>query len=105
MKTSTTSLPPSWRHLAPPSRLKMLERLRTIRTPAPGQRATLTRKLAVPQLLEQIRENPSLILSSAGMAPDNWQARVRRSNALRILLLCSRQSGKTEVSAALALKT
>lgn len=47
--------------------------------------------------------DPALLLSAAGMEPDPWQAQVLRSDATQTLLLCSRQSGKSLVSAALAL--
>jgi len=40
-----------------------------------------------------------------GLDPDPWQAEVLRSNAKRILLNCSRQSGKSTITAALALHT
>jgi hypothetical protein len=38
------------------------------------------------------------------MAPDPWQVALLRSPARRILLLCSRQAGKSQVAAALALR-
>jgi hypothetical protein len=39
----------------------------------------------------------------AGMPPDPWQVKLLRSRAERTLLLCSRQSGKSTVTAAMAL--
>jgi Terminase large subunit, T4likevirus-type, N-terminal len=39
------------------------------------------------------------------MTPDRWQAQVLRSPKTQILLLCSRQVGKTLVASALALRT
>jgi hypothetical protein len=39
----------------------------------------------------------------AALAPDPWQASLLRSGASRMLLLCSRQAGKSTVAAALAL--
>jgi hypothetical protein len=42
-------------------------------------------------------------MQQAGMDPDAWQETVLRSEAKRLLLLCSRQSGKSTVTAALAL--
>jgi hypothetical protein len=39
------------------------------------------------------------------MTPDRWQTEVLRSRQAQILLLCSRQVGKTSVAAALALRT
>jgi hypothetical protein len=40
----------------------------------------------------------------AGLFPDPWQERLLRSHSLRMLLLCSRQSGKSATAAALALR-
>jgi terminase large subunit-like protein len=45
------------------------------------------------------------LLEAAGCPPDPWQAAVLTSTAARLLLVCSRQSGKTTVAAALALST
>src|SRR5664280_1060669 len=42
-------------------------------------------------------------MEHAAMPPDPWQVRLLRSKAERTLLLCSRQSGKSTVTAALAL--
>jgi hypothetical protein len=39
----------------------------------------------------------------AGITPDDWQADLLRSNARGMMLLCSRQSGKSTVSSILAL--
>jgi hypothetical protein len=44
------------------------------------------------------------LLTDAGVDPDPWQAELLRSTAQAILLLCSRQTGKSTVAAALALK-
>lgn len=46
--------------------------------------------------------NPAQIMQDAGMKPDPWQEEVLSSDARRLLLLCSRQSGKSTTSAALA---
>jgi hypothetical protein len=54
--------------------------------------------------LDGLRRDPARILSAGGMVPDRWQADLLRSAAKRMLLLCSRQSGKSTVAAALALK-
>lgn len=40
-----------------------------------------------------------------GLEPDPWQAEVLRSDSKRILLNCSRQSGKSTITSALALHT
>jgi hypothetical protein len=43
--------------------------------------------------------------NALGMEPDPWQAEVLRSPSKRILLNCSRQSGKSTITSALALHT
>jgi hypothetical protein len=48
--------------------------------------------------------DPARLLADAGIPPDPWQADVLRSEARRVMLLCSRQSGKSTVAAALALR-
>jgi len=55
--------------------------------------------------LAALRADPSYILAEAGLAPDPWQAAVLCSTAPRLLLLASRQAGKSSVAAALALRT
>jgi hypothetical protein len=47
--------------------------------------------------------DPLSILAARGLAPDPWQADLLDSDADRVLLLCSRQAGKSTISAALAL--
>ena len=49
--------------------------------------------------------DPVIFASRAGIEPDIWQARVLRSPSSRLLLNCSRQSGKSTVTALLALHT
>ena len=56
-------------------------------------------------VLGRLSKNPSELMSQAGMTPDTWQERLLTSNASRILLLCSRQAGKSTVAGALALNT
>jgi hypothetical protein len=57
--------------------------------------------------LTQAQQIPDALalMRRAGMAPDLWQAQVLRSTASRRLLLCCRQSGKSQTCAALALAT
>jgi hypothetical protein len=55
--------------------------------------------------VERLRADPTGVMAAAGMTPDLWQDGVLRSDADRVLLLCSRQSGKSSVSAALAVST
>jgi hypothetical protein len=50
-----------------------------------------------------IAVDPSLIMTAAGMPPDPWQRSVLRSRPTRLLLNCSRQAGKSSVTAAMAL--
>ena len=47
--------------------------------------------------------DPVRLAERSGIAPDRWQADVLRSTAPRVLLNCSRQSGKSTVTALLAL--
>jgi hypothetical protein len=48
--------------------------------------------------------DPARLLAQTGRPPDPWQAALLRSPAPQTLLNCSRQSGKSTVSAALALR-
>ena len=50
-----------------------------------------------------LRIDPSLIMEMLGFAPDPFQADLLRSQASRILLLCSRQLGKSTSTACVAL--
>lgn len=58
-------------------------------------------------LLEQRRErevrDAVLFARRCGLAPDPWQADLLRSDARQMILLCSRQSGKSTVTSVLAL--
>jgi Terminase large subunit, T4likevirus-type, N-terminal len=47
--------------------------------------------------------DPARFMAVCGLPPDPWQAALLRSAAQRILLLCSRQSGKSTTTASLAL--
>jgi len=47
--------------------------------------------------------DPVLFARSAGIEPDPWQAQVLRSSSDRLLLNCSRQSGKSFITSILAL--
>jgi hypothetical protein len=55
--------------------------------------------------LARVRADPAALMALAGMEPDPWQAKLLRSSATRMLLLCSRQAGKSCVAASLALRT
>jgi hypothetical protein len=47
--------------------------------------------------------NPVALVQRAGIEPDGWQRDLLQSRAQQMLLLCSRQAGKSTVSAYLAL--
>jgi hypothetical protein len=49
--------------------------------------------------------DPAAMMEAVGLDPDPWQQRVLRSTAGRVLLLCSRQAGKSTTTAILALHT
>jgi Terminase large subunit, T4likevirus-type, N-terminal len=54
-------------------------------------------------VLDQLRKDPATIFTAAGMKPDPWQAELLKSSPPRMLLLCSRQAGKSTTAAALAI--
>lgn len=47
--------------------------------------------------------DPSLLMERAGLAPDDWQRDLLRSDARRVLALCGRQVGKSTAGAYIAL--
>jgi hypothetical protein len=47
--------------------------------------------------------DPVLFAEDCGVTPDSWQAELLRSTSHRVLLLCARQTGKSAVTALLAL--
>jgi hypothetical protein len=51
-----------------------------------------------------LRADPAAVMTAAGLAPDPWQVRVLASPLAQILLLCSRQVGKSTVAGALAMR-
>src|SRR5438094_956891 len=55
--------------------------------------------------LDRLWANPGLLMRLAGMTPDSWQTALLCSSSRRLLVLCCRQAGKSEVAAALALHT
>src|SRR5262245_28223942 len=57
-----------------------------------------------PRPADRFWADPARLMADAGLAPDTWQAQLLRSAAQRMLLLCSRQAGKSQTAAALALK-
>ena len=50
-----------------------------------------------------LQTDPSLLMEMIGFEPDPWQRTLLRSTASRILLLCSRQLGKSTGTAFVAL--
>jgi hypothetical protein len=67
--------------------------------------AVRARQRADAGVLDRLRADPAGVMTAGGLDPDQWQADVMRSQADRTLLLCSRQAGKSSVSAALAVRT
>src|SRR5262245_3231604 len=61
-------------------------------------------RLQPQSVLESIRQDPTLIMTLAGLPPDPWQTRLLHSRSTSSLLLCCRQAGKSTVTAALALR-
>jgi hypothetical protein len=55
-------------------------------------------------VLDRLRTDPAAVMVAGNMPPDPWQDQLMRSDAEKVMLLCSRQSGKSSVSAALAVK-
>lgn len=53
--------------------------------------------------IERIRRDPTLIYAPLGIVPDPWQREVLTCSDEQMMLLCSRQSGKSQTMAALAL--
>ncbi len=54
---------------------------------------------------ERERSDPVLMSMRAGILPDAWQSDLLRSDAKQMILLCSRQSGKSTISSVLGLHT
>jgi hypothetical protein len=63
--------------------------------------------MAIAELVSDLAAalDPVVLAQQAGIDPDPWQREVLRSTAPRVLLNCSRQSGKSTISALLALHT
>jgi hypothetical protein len=55
--------------------------------------------------LDGLRADPVAGMTRAGLTPDDWQRQVLEADAERMLLLCGRQCGKSQVAASLALRT
>ncbi|MEJ7862145.1 MAG: terminase family protein [Pyrinomonadaceae bacterium] len=60
-------------------------------------------KKAIERRIEREHSDAVLMAQRAGITPDQWQADLLRSDARQMILLCSRQSGKSTVSSILAI--
>lgn len=58
---------------------------------------------AVKKRIEREKSDAVLMANRAGIVPDAWQADLLRSDAKQMILLCSRQAGKSTVSSILAI--
>jgi hypothetical protein len=58
---------------------------------------------AVRKRIEREKNDAVLMANRAGIVPDAWQSDLLRSNAKQMILLCSRQAGKSTVTSILAL--
>ncbi len=58
---------------------------------------------AIKHRIERERINAVLMANRAGIVPDGWQADLLQSDARQVILLCSRQSGKSTITSILAL--
>jgi Terminase large subunit, T4likevirus-type, N-terminal len=56
-------------------------------------------------VLDRLGSDPTAVLAGAGLSPDPWQREVLQSKHNRLLMLATRQAGKSTVAAALALHT
>jgi hypothetical protein len=60
-------------------------------------------RAAIRERLELEKGDAVLMSTRAGITPDGWQCDLLRSDAKQIILLCSRQSGKSTITSILAL--
>jgi len=58
---------------------------------------------AVKKRIDREKSDAVLMANRAGIIPDAWQADLLRSDAKQMILLCSRQSGKSTITSILAL--
>jgi hypothetical protein len=79
-------------------------RLQTLLNKVKGLQARIDAKTDE-EMLQPLRLDPTQVLLRADVTPDPWQEQLLRSQAARMLLLASRQAGKSSVAAALALHT
>jgi hypothetical protein len=62
-------------------------------------------RAAIKERLELEKNDAVLMATRAGIMPDRWQSDLLRSDARQMVLNCSRQSGKSTISAVLGLHT
>ncbi len=60
---------------------------------------------AIKKRIERERTDAVLMAQRAGIVPDPWQSDLLRSDARQMILLCSRQAGKSTVTSILGLHT
>jgi hypothetical protein len=60
-------------------------------------------RAAIKERLEREKGDAVLMAQRSGIVPDAWQADLLQSDARQMILLCSRQSGKSTVSSILAI--
>ncbi len=60
-------------------------------------------KKVIERRIEREKSDAVLMANRAGITPDGWQSDLLRSSARQMILLCSRQSGKSTVSSILAI--
>ncbi len=58
---------------------------------------------AIKRRIEREQSDAVLMAERAGITPDGWQSDLLRSDAKQMILLCSRQSGKSTITSILAL--
>ncbi len=58
---------------------------------------------AIKRRIEREKSDAVLMANRAGIVPDAWQADLLQSDARQMILLCSRQSGKSTITSILAL--
>src|SRR3954469_22179410 len=59
---------------------------------------------AARRTLDELSVDPDQVMTRANLTPDSWQHQVLASPLAQILLLCSRQAGKSTVAGALAVR-
>jgi hypothetical protein len=62
-------------------------------------------RAAIKERLELEKGDAVLMATRAGITPDAWQADLLRSSARQMILLCSRQSGKSTITSIVGLHT